>query len=234
MIEAVFFDVGNTLMRDDPSVPYLFTSVARNLGHDVDVQDAISFMPEVGRFYEQQYLIDGDFWCNHDRAVQLWLDMYTMIAHACGIEHDIPELAQAVYDAYLDPANWSMFPDADKCIKQLKSTGLRLAIVSNWDATLENLIRSMGKLPYFDEVIASAAVGCRKPSTAIFEIALERMDVSPERVVHVGDLPEADGAGASSAGITPVIIDRVGRFPDCAYARVESLTELPALIEEMN
>ena len=98
--------------------------------------------------------------------------------------------------------------------------------MSNWDATLEGLIRKMGMLPYFDEVIASAAVGCRKPSPAIFEIALERMGLEPCRVVHVGDLPEADGEGARSAGIRPVIIDRGGRFPDCPFTRIDSLEKL--------
>ena len=233
MIEAVFFDVGNTLIYDDPSVPHLFASVAQSLGHDVQVEDVLPCMPDVFQFYEEQYLTDGDFWCHHDRAVQLWLDMYIIMARYCGITEGAEELAQTLYDAYLDPSNWSFFPDAEACIKKLKAAGLRLAIVSNWDASLEGLIRSKCKLPYFDEVVASAAVGCRKPSAAIFEIALERMGVAAERVVHVGDLPEADGEGARSAGITPVIIDRAGRFPECPFARVQSLTELPALVRAM-
>ena len=230
MIEAVFFDVGNTLLYDDPSVPYLFTEVANRLGFKVNVDDVLPCMPEINAFYQHQYLTDGDFWCHHDRAVQLWLDMYSMMARSCGIDSGVDELAHAVYDAYLDPRNWSFFPDAADCIKTLKSDGLRMAIVSNWDASLENLIRSMCKLPYFDEVIASAAVGCRKPSPAIFEIALERMHVRPENVIHVGDLPEADGEGAISVGIKPVIVDRCGRFPDCAFTRIVTLTDLPQLI----
>ena len=230
MLEAVFFDVGNTLMYDDPSVPYLFTDTAVSMGYEIKVEDVLPCMDDVNRFYEEQYLTDGDFWCHHDRAVQLWLDMYSMMARYCGITHGIEELAQAVYDNYLLPENWAFFPDAEECIKELKARGLRLAIVSNWDATLEQLIRRMGKLPYFDEVVASAAVGCRKPSSAIFEIALERMGVEPQKTVHVGDLPEADGEGASSVGIRPVIIDRKNRYPDCPFTRIQSLNDLCSVI----
>ncbi|MBO4353051.1 MAG: HAD-IA family hydrolase, partial [Eggerthellaceae bacterium] len=105
-----------------------------------------------------------------------------------------------------------------------------LGIISNWDATLEGLVRAMGYLPYFDDVVASAAVGYRKPNPVIFEIALERMGVDANHAFHVGDLPEADGDGATSAGITPIIIDRNGRNPGCKYRTISVMTDLVSLL----
>ena len=228
MATTVFFDIGGTLMHDDPPVPEVFTRVARRRGHNITVRDVEPCMAQVDEYYQQEYLRDGDFWCVHERAVQIWLDMYAMMADYCGIRD--PELPQAVYDEYLLPENWSLFPDAPACLKGLKRRGFRLGVISNWDATLESLLREMGYLPYFDEVIASAAVGCRKPSRAIFEIALERMGVAPEDAVHVGDLPEADGEGAASAGIRPVIIDRKGVNGNCGFEHVTMLTDLVSLL----
>ena len=95
---------------------------------------------------------------------------------------------------------------------------------------LEGLLRDMGMLPYFDEVVSSAAVGCRKPHRAIFEIALERMEARPEQAVHVGDLPEADGQGAAGAGIRPILIDRANRFEGVPFERVGLLTDLVSLL----
>ena len=227
---VVFFDVGQTLIYADPSVPEVFASVARSRGLDVTVRDVEPCMADVNAFYQSEYLRDGDFWCVHERAVQLWLDMYTMMANYCGIRDDVPNLAQAVYDAYLLPKNWSLFPDVEACLKGLKRRGFRLGVISNWDATLEQLFRLLGLLPYFDEIVASAAVGCRKPSRAIFDIALERMGASSENAVHVGDLPEADGDGASSAGIRPIIIDRNDHLDECPYERVTMLTDLVSLL----
>lgn len=232
MVKVVTFDVGQTLLRADPPVPAVFATVAQRLEHDVTVRDVEPCMPEVDAFYEAEYLRDGDFWCVHERAVQLWLDMYTMMARYCGITEGVPRLAQAVYDEYLNPRNWSAYPDVHACLRGLKRRGFRLGIVSNWDATLEGLIRGMGLLPYFDEVVASAAVGCRKPGSAIFEVALERLGAKPGEAVHVGDLVEADGDGASAVGIRPVIIDRTGRHDrgDCPYERVQVLTDLVSLL----
>lgn len=227
---VVFFDVGQTLIYADPSVPEVFTNVARSRGFDITVRDVEPCMADVNAFYQSEYLRDGDFWCVHERAVQLWLDMYTMMADYCGIRDDVPGLAQAVYDAYLLPQNWSLFPDVEACLKGLKRRGFRLGVISNWDATLEQLFRLLGLLPYFDEVVASAAVGCRKPSRAIFDIALERMDASAQSAVHVGDLPEADGEGAAGAGIRPIIIDRNSHLDDCPFERVTVLSDLVSLL----
>ena len=227
--EVVFFDVGGTLIHDDPPVPEVFANVARRRGHTVTVRDAEPYMAEVNAFYQSEYLRDGDFWCVHERAVQLWLDMYSMLAERCGISSDTG-LPQAVYDEYLLAKNWSTFPDVEACLKGLKRRGFRLAVVSNWDATLEELFRRMGLLPYFDEIIASATVGCRKPSKAIFDIALERMEADASQAVHVGDLPEADGDGAFGAGIRPVIIDRADRWENIPYERIQMLTDLVSLL----
>ena len=229
MAQVVFFDIGGTLIFDDPPVPEVFTRVARRRGHNITVRDVEPSKQLADEYYQSEYLRDGDFWCVHDRAVQIWLDMYTLMADYCGIRSDAG-LPQAVYDEYLDPDNWSLFPDAAACLKGLKRRGFRLGVISNWDANLENLLRTMGYLPYFDEVVVSAAVGCRKPGSAIFEIALERMGVSADEAVHVGDLPEADGEGASGAGIRPIIIDRHDRFPDCGFERVGLLTDLVSLL----
>lgn len=230
MTKAVFFDVGQTLIFADPPVPEVFARVARRMGHDITVRDVEPCMADVDAYYQSEYLRDGDFWCVHERAVQIWLDMYAMMADYCNIKENVPELCQAVYDEYLLPANWTAFPDVEACLQGLKRRGFSLGVISNWDATLENLFRSMGLLPYFDEIIASAAVGYRKPDRAIFDIALERMGVSASEAVHVGDLPEADGFGASNAGIRPVIIDRANVLDECPFEKVPVLTDLVSLL----
>ncbi len=68
----------------------------------------------------------------------------------------------------------------------------------------DHLIRH-GVLPLFDHWSFSDEVGAYKPSPAIFQHALDGLDVvAPERVAHVGDLRRTDVAGARAMGMVSV------------------------------
>ena len=230
-VKLVTFDVGQTLLHSYPGVPEVFTLVANRLGYDVPLEAAQSALPDCSAFYDQEYMRDGDFWCVPERAVQIWLDIYTLMARRCGLQGDVSELAQAVYDEFLDPQHWRVYDDVEPCLRALVEHGCELAVVSNWDVTLEQLLRRIGLLPYFNDVFASAAVGYRKPNPVIFEIALERMHATPAETVHIGDLEEADGA-AANVGIRPIIIDRKHAIEESEYTVVHSLSEIPSLLFE--
>lgn len=230
--EAVFFDVGSTLLFPSPSVAEAFVSVARGRGHDVGLEEVEPCMPAVDDYYEREYLRDGDFWCSHERSVRIWLDMYELLARLVGLGDDAEGISRQLHACFRGASHWSAYEDVERCLSALQAEGYRLGVISNWDAGLERLLDDLGLRPCFDVVIASAAVGCRKPDKAVFEMALERMGVSSSAAVHVGDLPEADGA-AAKAGMTPVIVDRRGVHASCPHERVSSLVELPSLLRRL-
>lgn len=230
MIKAVFFDVGSTLLYPEPSVAETFAAVAQQRGHALTVRDVEPHMAAVDAFYEAEYLRDGDFWCSQEGTVAIWLDQYRYLCHLTGIAHDAEGMAAAVHAAYRRAGQWALYPDVIGCLRTLKRQGLAFAVVSNWDADLEELLRGLHLLPYFDAVVASADVGYRKPDPMVFRLALERVGVRPEEALHVGDRPDADGDGAAAAGIRPAIIDRHGTEAGCPYDRVGSLADIPALL----
>ena len=232
MIKAVFFDVGSTLLYPNPDIDGVFYEVARGRGHSVSLEDAHAKLPEVNRFYEEEYLKDGDFWCSREGAVEMYLEMYRYLSRLMGLEEDEEPIAQEVYSRYLKPRYWRIIDDVLPCLKELKGMRLRLGVVSNWSSNLPDLLRGLSLLPYFEEVVASAEVGYRKPSPVIFELMLERMGVAPFEAVHVGDKPDADGVGAQAAGITPVIIDRQGGQP-AGFICIRSLSELAGVVARL-
>ncbi len=227
---AALFDVGATLLHPCPSVAETFARIAAERGHGLTVRDVEPHMPGMEAFYEAEYLRDGDFWCSHEGSVAIWLDQYRYLSHALGIVQDAEGMAQAVHEAYRRADHWRLYPDVLSCLNGLKERGIALAVVSNWDAELEGLLRDLELLPYFDLVISSANVGCRKPDPVIFEHALERLNVASGNAVHVGDRPDADGDGASAAGIRPLIIDRDGSKAGCGYECLRSLAEVSRLV----
>lgn len=226
--KAVLFDVGSTLLFPQPSVAETFAAVAQGRGHALTVRDVEPHMQAVDAFYEAEYLRDGDFWCSPEGCTEIWLDQYRYLAHLSGVAHDAEGIARAVHAAFLAPGHWALYGDVRGCLRALKRRGLMLGVVSNWDAHLEELLRGLGLLPYFDDVVSSAVVGYRKPDPVTFRLALEHLGVSAAEAVHVGDRPDADGDGAAAAGIRPLIIDRRGTEAACGYECVRSLEEVPA------
>ena len=109
-----------------------------------------------------------------------------------------------------------------------------LALVSNFDYApyVHDLMVRLELEPLFDTILVSDAVGVKKPHPGIFEQALQRLDLSPEQVIHVGDSQE-DVEGALGAGIRPVWIDRNrrGRWQAPADLPVRRISGLPELLE---
>ena len=57
---------------------------------------------------------------------------------------------------------------------------------------------------HFDFVVTPAEAGAAKPDSAIFELALDAAGAAPDSVVHVGDDPVRDIAGAAALGLRTV------------------------------
>jgi HAD superfamily hydrolase (TIGR01549 family) len=80
-----------------------------------------------------------------------------------------------------------------RTLEQLKNMGKRLGVFSN-DRTvsLNTNLESMGIKKYFEYVKASEEIKMGKPDPRIFSIIQNFFQVSPERMVYVGDNPAKD------------------------------------------
>ena len=89
-------------------------------------------------------------------------------------------------------------------MRELKSAGLRMAMLTNNVREWEPLWRSM--LPVdeiFETVVDSGFVGCRKPEARIYEMTLEQIGLPAEACLFVDDLPH-NCDGAREAGMNAV------------------------------
>ena len=101
---------------------------------------------------------------------------------------------------YVASLEFEPLPGAVDAVLELERLGLRLAVVSNWDVALREHLEELALADHFATVVTSAEAGAPKPEPRIFELALERLRVRPERALHVGDSP-ADEEGARAAGM---------------------------------
>lgn len=178
----------------------------------------------------------GEF-TTDDRNV--WMAYQRSYARACGAPDDrLEEIAEALLTNFQSGGVWTrVVRESVDALRDLEALGVKLAVVSNADGTVEAQLRNdgigqVGPGPgvELDAVLDSAVVGVSKPDPRIFELALERVGVPPERALHVGDVVGADIDGARAAGITPVLMDPYDLHPDIDVVRVHSLREVVELV----
>jgi HAD superfamily hydrolase (TIGR01509 family) len=117
-----------------------------------------------------------------------------------------PEEVASALDAYRD--RWVAgipVPDGVDRILAAVAVDRRVGILSNWPhtATIEAFVDQAGWRSYLTAVVVSADVGAIKPDPAIFraaERALGMEGATPGSILHVGDDPRADVAGARRVG----------------------------------
>lgn len=112
----------------------------------------------------------------------------------------------------------------------------KLGIVSNFaiPECVYKLLEKHGLDTFFDVVVVSGAVNKRKPSPEIFQKALEKIGVSADNTVFVGDTVDADVVGAKAAGMKVIFIERrVQKNADkaCPNQTIKSLSELLAAVK---
>jgi putative hydrolase of the HAD superfamily len=106
-----------------------------------------------------------------------------------------------------------------------------LGIISNATHGLPRGLEKHGLTPYFESITYSYAVRAEKPDPVIFHAALDAMQVVPAAAVHVGDNLEADVRGAARVGMTPMLIDREGKYGQEDFIVLRSLSEIEGHLE---
>jgi putative hydrolase of the HAD superfamily len=169
---------------------------------------------------------------------EIWLAYNRGYARALGADGRVEEVAEILLSEFTTGGVWTrIIPGSRDALAALKARGLKLAIVSNADGSVEAQLASDGICQVgpgpgvdVDAVLDSSVVGVAKPDPRIFEVALERLGIGPEHAIHVGDTPAADVDGAVAAGVTPVLVDPYGDHRDLDVVRVASLAAVTALL----
>ncbi len=93
-------------------------------------------------------------------------------------------------------------PGAPATIERVAATGRHQGIVSDVDADEGRFIlKELGVIEHFDAITTSEEVGRTKPDAAMFETALRRAGVEPDRAIMIGDRYSHDMEGAARHGI---------------------------------
>lgn len=228
-LRAVFLDIGNTLLVEQPLRWTIYAEAARSRGTPVTDARVRALMREADRSLPGR--VEGGF-----RYSDPWLRAFIgkIFLDGLGMEPGlIPEIAEELFARFETPETFQLFAGARELLETCQEQGLQVGAISNWSARLPRVLDGLGIAGAFDHVLCSAIEELEKPDPALFLVALERAGVLAPDALHAGDHPEKDGYAAQSVGMAPVLVDHSGSLPGevgAGIPRVGSLPELRELI----
>jgi len=119
-----------------------------------------------------------------------------------------------------------IFEDAAETLRILREKSLKIGLISNSDGDISPLLTQTGLDQLLDVVITSAQFNVTKPNAGIFQIALNKLGISKDQALYVGDQIEIDMAGAENAGIDALLIDRQDYYKNTPYSRINDMRQV--------
>ncbi len=218
-LRFVFFDVGSTL---------LFADRERMLGPLY----ARGIRPSEAELRAMECRIKNEFDAGmehgHKPDQGFWDMFYARLFGKLNL-HDEDLRRQLIANTRLS-MNWNRMRPGTREALQRIGAKYRLAVISNADGRIAELLAGCGIADCFHTITDSGVVGYEKPHAVIFETALRGMEAQAEESLYVGDVYSVDFVGATRAGMRGVLFDVCGAYRDKGLPRVESLEELVGMI----
>jgi HAD superfamily hydrolase (TIGR01549 family) len=230
MIEAILFDLDETLILDESVVRNAFLMTARIVTRDEAKAIQLAHAAEVhARRYWQTLppiALEYATRIGHSALEGLWADYNSNLEPERILETEMKRIrilawADALDETDLDAdavelserwialrSRYPLYPDADEFLSSLHGK-YKLGIVTNGVAGLQRKKwHGSGLETWFDAVAISGEVGIGKPEKGIFEWVANELEVKLENCVMVGDNADRDVQGGINAGMKTVWLDR--------------------------
>lgn len=228
-LETVFLDVGNTLIAMDYA--WIRDELAKR---GVDVPLETVQRAEAASRPAISQAIAGKLSTEGLSTFELYLK--TLVTKL-GVAPDRRQtLVGELIPVFRGPGRerlWSyVLPGVPEALDELRALGLRLAVVSNSDGSVERVLIRQGLRSKLEWVFDSHLVGFEKPDPRLFRHALERTGARAATTLHIGDLYAADIEGGRAGGVHTALVDPFGDWDGVDCTRFRDLTEAARTIRE--
>jgi HAD superfamily hydrolase (TIGR01509 family) len=228
---AVLFDWGDTLMR------FAYDEALVEAGHRAGLaalrRDELPEVERIAAHFRERY--EPFFWTPGTVEELEYPGLVRQLLRDFEVEVDDEELTrflEAEHAAW-DPAR-QLAAHTHALLESLRARGLKLGLVSNafdpgW--LLQRDLEQMGLAERLDFAVFSSEVGKRKPHPAIFERALDALEVAAVETVFVGDRLYEDVRGAGELGMTTVqaLWFRADEHPEGGDPDFQAFTQMDVL-----
>lgn len=207
LIKAVCVDLWLTLIVPNPASHKARTKLlARAFG--VPPTEAFGqTLRDVSRAFDLRSEASGEHFGCADRIAEV----ARLAGHPTLPATRVADLVAACQEGIRNNPPGLLDPDAVAVLKELRATGIKVALVSNTGypegAVMREIAERLGLAECFDAMLFSDEVGCAKPSPSIYQAVCDRLGIEPHELLHVGDSRAADYDGATNFGAHALLFD---------------------------
>jgi len=139
---------------------------------------------------------------------------------------------EALHAHYARAEAWTLVAGARGALARARELGVALAVVSNMDSRLPEVLREHGLGALFSHVAIPSTCGFAKPSPEIFHAALSALRAEPERALYIGDREAHCVDAARRAGLRALRLVPPDHPPGpgllCGWRQLEAALQSPA------
>jgi len=201
--DAVLFDNGGTLTHRTSPVAAVRTLAARS-GVQISEEEAARYWRR-SKEHSRSLMAEKRNRRNLSRADH----REAYVAGYAPFEEIAPGLAELMYDEWkTNPLTMVPYPDTPAVLKAFSGAGIPIAIVSNTGWNINAGYAATGLDAFIQTFVLSCDLGIAKPAPELFLTAYDRLGVSPERSLMVGNNRLAD-SGSICVGCHCLILPPV-------------------------
>ena len=226
-IKVISFDLDDTLWPCSPTI----INAERQLHHWLSEN-----VPEITAHYDLYQLRDKrrDFLKAHPELAHDMSALRIRSLEQLAAELDLPvDWIQPAFDVFYEARQQVTLFDDVKPVLDILNQEFTMVSLTNGNA---NPVMT-GISHWFDFSLNAATVGKLKSEPDIYRQVHEKAGIQPAQMVHIGDDPHNDIAGAKSAGSAAIWVNRENRSWEQkgfhTDAEINTLHELPTLLKQL-
>jgi HAD superfamily hydrolase (TIGR01549 family)/HAD superfamily hydrolase (TIGR01509 family) len=111
--------------------------------------------------------------------------------------------------------NSELFPTVLDTVKALRRNHIKIAVITDLTADIQNLkLIELNINQYINYLVTSEEAGADKPNPKMVQLAVEKMGLSKEEVIVVGNNPKTDIQAAKNFNMNSVLFDYYSKYPE--------------------
>ena len=194
----VFFDSTGTLMRPVPEPAEVYHQIGQAFGSDLSVSQLREQLKEAMKTHFLGDTVDlpTDQTFERERWRRIVVDTISDLP-----ETHLDEAFAQLWLRFSEADAWQLFADSVPTLQRLRTAGYKIALASNFDQRLVQILHQMQIMDRFDRIVISADLGWSKPSKKFYEAAQQAVSATDvSRLLMVGDTFQGDVQTPRSVG----------------------------------